>query len=386
MPTRTIRSIDVGAKQRQALAAMIEHRQAEIERRWLDLVRASIPGDKSKLTSTEIHDAMGDYLIKLAESLRQENQPNESRGGTVWADVAREHALTRVRLGFDIDQLVREFIVLRQVLMEFAETEKLLTSVEEVDRVTNLIESAISVAVRSYVASRDYEFRKMEAEHVAFITHELRNPLTTATMAASEVCRRLKDQPEYERLCKLLITSHKRLKELIETVLLTERLHAHKIEVVPEDTTLGAILEASLQSAIESARQKGIKLLLSANGKIPLHVDLSLTTSVIQNLVDNAVKYTDSGSVEIRVEEFAEEVIVHVHDHCRGISQEELKTIFEPFQRGHSHKPGTGLGLAIARRAVELQGGKIHAESNGQEGCHFWFNLPKFVRQKEKAA
>jgi len=68
---------------------------------------------------------------------------------------------------------------------------------------------------------------------------------------------------------------------------------------------------------------------------------------------------------------------VHVRDTCDGISKEEIRTIFEPFNRGTTGKSGTGLGLAIARRAVEAQGGTIQVESGEPSGCHFWITLPK---------
>ena len=89
------------------------------------------------------------------------------------------------------------------------------------------------------------------------------------------------------------------------------------------------------------------------------------------------MKFTDRGRVELKIETNASEVTVHVHDDCDGLSSEELRTVFEPFKRAKSDKAGTGLGLAIARRAVEAQGGRIGAESNGERGCHFWLTLPK---------
>jgi signal transduction histidine kinase len=97
----------------------------------------------------------------------------------------------------------------------------------------------------------------------------------------------------------------------------------------------------------------------------------------VQNLADNAAKFTDQGRVDIVVEDATSEIVVHVHDECDGLSCEELQTIFEPFKRGHQGKSGTGLGLAIARRAVEAHGKTIHAESHEGQGCHFWFGLPK---------
>ena len=81
------------------------------------------------------------------------------------------------------------------------------------------------------------------------------------------------------------------------------------------------------------------------------------------------------------VEPRREDVVFHVRDSCSGISEEDLRLIFEPFRRGHSGKAGTGLGLAIARHAVEAQGETIHVESAAGVGCHLWFTLPRVGRR-----
>jgi len=107
-----------------------------------------------------------------------------------------------------------------------------------------------------------------------------------------------------------------------------------------------------------------------------VYLDPGLTRSAIQNLVDNATKYTDSGEVDVTAEVECGHLVIHVRDNCAGISNEELATIFEPFKRGTSGKSGTGLGLAIARRAAEAQRGSIVAESATGHGCHFWLTLP----------
>jgi two-component system sensor histidine kinase TorS len=108
-----------------------------------------------------------------------------------------------------------------------------------------------------------------------------------------------------------------------------------------------------------------------------VEIDPTLTRSVIENLADNGVKYTEEGYFELAVDETPDAIVIHTRDSCHGLSSEELRTIFEPFQRGRTRQTGTGLGLAIARRAVEAQGGSIHAESPAAEGCHFWVRLPK---------
>jgi signal transduction histidine kinase len=86
----------------------------------------------------------------------------------------------------------------------------------------------------------------------------------------------------------------------------------------------------------------------------------------------------------VTVDDRDEEFVVHVRDTCEGISEEELRTIFEPFERGASGKSGTGLGLAIAKRAVQVQGGSIQAESREGGGCHFWITLPKCASKRQE--
>ncbi|MBI3543505.1 MAG: sensor histidine kinase [Deltaproteobacteria bacterium] len=377
------RPVPAEMDQRQALAEMIERHAGEIEARWLELVQQEIMKKRASVQPSELRDAMGDYLLRLAESLKRESTSDESRGAAVWGDVAREHAITRVRLGFDVAQLVHEFVLLRRVLVEFARMDELIPEGLQADSLTELIEAAISVAVHSYVESRDYEFRKLEAEHIGFLTHELRNPLATVSMAAAELCRRLNApaSSDESRLCQLMTAGHARLKSLIDTVLLTEKLQTFAVEVRPVELTLGQLLNEALQNATEVARNKGLKLQVVADANIALRVDRNLTISVIQNLVDNAVKYTDRGKVELRVDDLPDDVVIHVLDECPGIPPDELSTIFEPFKRGRSSKPGTGLGLAIAKKSVELQDGEIHGESLGDVGrglgCHFWFKLPK---------
>jgi signal transduction histidine kinase len=136
-------------------------------------------------------------------------------------------------------------------------------------------------------------------------------------------------------------------------------------------------MEGALEGAREIAADKGLAFNARYDPELRVRVDAELTHSAVQNLADNAVRYTDAGSVEVSVDVGREDWVIHVRDSCGGISQESLRTIFEPFERGATRKPGTGLGLAIARRAVEAQGGSVGAESPGPSGCHFWIRLPR---------
>jgi signal transduction histidine kinase len=353
---------------------MITARSEEIERRWLERVEARLHG--RVISPTELRNSMDAYLARLADGLRQRGTV-EAGGSSSWDNVAREHAETRVRLGFDIDQLVHEFIVLRQVLFEMIdEVHGQLVDVRQRGRLADLVEGAIAAAVKSYVTSRDYEPRKREAEHVGFITHELRNPLTTAVLGVHQLRREPAAGPRRDQTLDLVERNLRRISELIEGVLLVEG-GAHALKPKLTTMTLGELLEQPVSAAKLAAETKGIRFVALFDGDVVLHADPKLCASAIDNVIQNAIKFTDQGEVAISAEEKENEVALHVRDTGPGISAENLATIFEPFRRGSATKPGSGLGLAIARRAIEAQGGTIGVDSDGKSGTHFCLTLPK---------
>ena len=155
----------------------------EIINGWLDRVREDTERAGHNVNPSDLRDGIGDYLKNLADALR--NSESAEIGGTdAWKRVAKEHALTRVRLGFDIDQLVHEFVILRRVTQQIAIDP---SDGLQIVMLADLIDAAIATSVKSYVESRDYRTRQQEEEHLGFLTHELRNPLTTASLAASQL-------------------------------------------------------------------------------------------------------------------------------------------------------------------------------------------------------
>lgn len=358
---------------RERLRRIIEQRTEEIERRWLARVQQDIvkqPG----VELTLLRDGMPDYLIELTKVLGNGADPLDHRAESAWARVARDHGITRVRIGFDIGQLVHEFIVLRRTIQEVVREED--PSLGPADILAELLEAAIAVAVQAYVDARDFESRRAQAANVGFLTHELRHPLSAASLAAARLRRSA--TPEQESALAILDRGLHRLSELIDGVLMTEKLEAGEITIAPTQTTLGQLMEP-VETLRGPAEQKGLRFRTEYDPDLSLAVDVDLTRSVLQNLAENAVKYTDDGEVKISIKDAGDDVVVDVRDTCKGLSPEELATIFEPFKRGRTDKTGTGLGLAIARRAVEAQGGSIHAESPGSSGCHFSVRLPRYA-------
>lgn len=385
--TKRARKIDVaGDPLTVALGRAIRQRRNDVVECWLEQVKRDIarhPGT----SLTQLRDGLPDYLDALSSLLCSgediQTLSRDPKVASAWTDVAREHGITRVRIGFDIEQLIHEFVVLRHVLCSVVEEEG-VTSRGAETAIADLLEAGIEVAVKAYVEARDFESRRRQAEHIGFLTHELRSPLSAAMLATPQI--RSHAPPELTHRLDILDRNHEKLRTLIDSVLLTEKLEAGKVIAHPSPTKLGDLLESAVEAARMSASNKGLDFRTKYDPERVVEVDPNLTRSAIQNIADNAVRYTDRGLVEVTVDDLQSELVIHVRDTGQGLSPEELKTIFEPFERGRTHKAGTGLGLAIARRAIEAQGGQIGAESSEASGCHFWLRLPASVQQEPRSS
>jgi signal transduction histidine kinase len=357
----------------EALANAIRSSTHDILTEWQALVIREMP--PRDIDPREFLDAMGEFLGGVADSLAGEAPPQEE-GSTVWHAAASEHGVARVRQGFDIQELVREFAVLRRVLVRRAQQAQLLKDEALRERLLELFDGAVAASVKSYVDSRDYAARRTEAEHIGFITHELKTPLNAAVLAAGQLRRNLPQDPSIQRPLDLLDRSHRRLEKLIGDVLLVEKLEATR-KANPAEITLGDLLRDVLHDAEAASSAKGLAFEVAIDAGVLLSVDEGLARSAIQNVVENAVKYTDRGAVRVSSDVDSGEVKLHVWDNCPGLSPEELGIIFLPFKRGRSGKSGSGLGLAIAKRAIEACHGTIQVESSAGAGCHFWLTLPR---------
>ena len=362
------------------LGRLIEARTPEIERRWLEQVRKDV-AEAQGVELTQLRDGIPDYLSAMVRLLKDADlEQLTGNASSAWADVAREHGITRVRIGFDISQLIHEFVVLRRIISEVAGSDPDLPTSKSL--ISDIVEAAIAVAVKAYVDARDIEARRTQAESIAFLTHELRNPLTTAVLTTAKL--RGQARPEDVTLVETMQRNLGRLSELIDSVLLTQKLDAGQMVVAPADIELAPLLESALEAARKVAETKSLAFRANCDASLTARLDPVLTRSAIANLADNAVKYTDAGEVHVEVLDRRDEIVVNVSDTCPGLSPEELRTVFEPFKRGRSAKGGTGLGLAIARRAVEAQGGSIRGESPGTTGCRFSITLPKRIDGEAK--
>jgi CheY-like chemotaxis protein len=173
----------------------------------------------------------------------------------------------------------------------------------------------------------------------------------------------------------------KHLLDIINDILDFSKIEAGKMELHPHDFDLGSLVQDLI--IIFSGKCKDKNLELKSEGvhegqKIHVHAEAGKLRQVLVNLVGNGVKFTESGSVTLRVMPLAgEQFYFEVKDTGQGIRPEKLKTIFESFQQDEEgiKKGGTGLGLAIAKSIVSAMGSELQVESELNKGSRFFFTI-----------
>jgi signal transduction histidine kinase len=238
--------------------------------------------------------------------------------------------------------------------------------------------------IRAYESERSTadELRRLSAlraDFVSLVSHELRSPMAAVIGAARTLQGRWRELTPEQRQSFLALIGDEtsRLATLIDDVLDTSRIEAGTFSFTFSDVDLAELLRDVVVAA--ELAQDEVELTAEL-GTLP-HVrgDRERLRQVIQNLVDNAVKYSSAGG-RVRVHAAADDgyVLVDVVDDGPGIAPEDQELIFEKFGRssGGNPKPGTGLGLFIARSIAEAHGGSLGVESVPQRGSVFRLELP----------
>jgi signal transduction histidine kinase/CheY-like chemotaxis protein len=220
---------------------------------------------------------------------------------------------------------------------------------------------------------------------LASVSHELRTPMTVILGFTGALLRGAQGElnPEQKQSLERVQRNAKMLLGLINDVLDISKIEAGKMEITRETIEVRALLNQVQSDFAQAAAKKGLKLTTeTAQDLGRVTSDASRLTQILANLVGNALKFTDRGSILVRAEprEHDRWALI-VEDTGIGIPEEEQETIFEEFRQGepeeHHGRGGTGLGLAIARKVILALGGTISVESARGKGARFTVLLPR---------
>lgn len=266
--------------------------------------------------------------------------------------------------------------------------------IEDVNKMT----TGVLGVLRDITAEKQEENRR--SEFVSTASHEMRTPI-----AAIEGYLSLALNPKVAavdaRARNLLEKAHaatKQLSQLFVDLLTSAKAEDGRLASYPKIIELGEVLEQVVDAARFTAQKKGIELkyVLSSGNNIRgglvvrpffyVYVDPNRIREVVQNLVDNAIKYTADGSVTVALTGDNSVAQIQVSDSGVGIPEEDIPHLFQKFYRVDNSMTrsvgGSGLGLFISRKIVELYNGRIWVESQVGKGSTFFINLPRLTSEQ----
>jgi signal transduction histidine kinase len=330
------------------------------------------PGTAITVPGSILESVIQEGRTIYREDIAEERYPEEA--GLLALGV-RARVLAPLQLG---TRSIGALAISRKEPASFGEEELALVAL-----LGRLVATAVQ-NLRTYEAERATveELRRLSslrADFVSMVSHELRSPMAAVIGSARTLQARWRElRPEQrEAFLAVIADETTRLAALVGDVLDTSRIEAGTFGYRFDDVDLAEVLRDSVAAA--EIGQDEVQLTTELPTALPMvRGDAERLRQLVDNLISNAIKYSDSGG-EVRVEAGADDghVVVHVRDSGPGIRQEHHAQIFEKFGRAAgSAKPGTGLGLFLSRSFAEAHGGSLDVESTPGEGAVFTLRLP----------
>lgn len=245
------------------------------------------------------------------------------------------------------------------------------------------MENARQYADQVETSAKLREVDRLKSEFLASMSHELRTPLNSIIGFADVLLEGL-DGDLNERMeedVRLIRESGRHLRELIGEILDMSKIESGRMELRYEDVDLRQMAQDIMATAASLAQEKNLDMYLDLGDEIStIQVDRTRLRQILWNIMGNAIKFTEKGSVSLSMHDKGDRVLIAIRDTGIGIKEENTGIVFEQFRQidGGLNRAatGTGLGMPITKKLVELHGGDIWIESVYGQGSTFFFTLP----------
>jgi PAS domain S-box-containing protein len=245
---------------------------------------------------------------------------------------------------------------------------------EDVSEKKKLIEDLIAAKENAE------EMNKIKSLFFANMSHELRTPMI-GILGNAELLEMEIDNDEHLKMIQTIRRSALRLHETLNSILDISKIEVEGVQKSTRPVEINNVVGECINLFNAVAAEKGLEInFIKNNESIKINSDDNLLTKVLNNLLNNAVKYTDHGKIIIRTQLINNKARIEIEDTGIGIDPEYLNIIFEPFRQtseGYSRRyEGTGLGLTITKKFVEVLGGTISVVSTKDKGSIFIVDIP----------
>ncbi len=254
---------------------------------------------------------------------------------------------------------------------------------EELERVSSRL---ATTNVRLEAAYRKLQsLDKAKSEFLSIASHQLRTPLTAIKGYLSMIMEGRYGEVSDKAKEKMgdVYQSSERLIKLVNDLLNLSRIETGKMQLEPKEERIEDLVAEIVKDMHIVAEEKGIHLNFERpSTPLPeVFIDYDKIRQVILNIVDNALKYTTEGGVDIEIKKEKDSVLVIISDTGEGMTEEECSKMFQSFSRGSAgtilHTEGAGIGLYVSKRFVDMHKGKVWVESEGKgKGSTFYIKLP----------
>jgi signal transduction histidine kinase/ActR/RegA family two-component response regulator len=364
-------------------------------------------------TATRVHhDVLLDHLHALLKTLGHSLKESHHEETDQHRIPALIHGEQRWESGWSLSEVVRDFQILRLVILNFLEEslDRPLSG-REVQAIGLTLDESIAASITSYVSGRDAAIKEAEAaraeedkeiqrrlaeqaaalqeadrrknEFLAMLSHELRNPLAPIRNAAQILALQEAANSELQWVREVIERQVRQLNRMVDDLLDVSRITQGKFKLETEPVQLATVIAGALESSgsIITARQHRLHV-DCAPETFWVRGDLSRLIQVVANLLNNAAKYTEvGGEIWLSLKRAGQEAVISVRDTGIGIPANLLAHIFEPFiqedRLPDRANGGLGIGLALVRSLVDLHAGRVQAFSEGRgQGSEFVVHLP----------
>ena len=272
----------------------------------------------------------------------------------------------------------------QKILFRFADGKSLWFGLKAFPLINNYNNKKISHFITTYTVINEKNIKPVDEEKfnelntfVYKATHDLKGPLASITGLCT-MGLNLGNEPQTNKLFEMIRESTSRLDMLLNELLFLSKLEhgGQKFEIldIPE------IINQIIESYRYSVAFNNVKVTFNYERKSKITADYITVNSIIQNIIDNAIKYKNYGlpETEIKINTIDQEngILISIEDNGVGIPKEHLNKIFEMFYRANNFSKGTGLGLYIVKKSLEKIGGNINVESEEGKGSKFVIYLP----------
>ena len=365
------------------MAAALRVRTSRVLRRWENAVKKLLP-HADALTLHQLRDHLPQILDQTVDALAA----NHAAPLSELVEMTRSHGSLRFHQQFNVQELIVEYRVLRRILVE--EINRGLGGKMKVGQVIALnmgIDTALQHGVMAFINHQKEQLRaagEVQSRYLSYLSHDLRNNLNGCTLMLEVLRQRLAGLEGFAEDVQDISSVQRSVTETIagmDRILQAERLRREAIQPRVQSVDLHALVHDVARHASRQAEHKGLKLRLDVPPGVSVDSDRELITLVLQNLIGNAVKYSQHGTITVaarpRQDPGRDGWEIDVSDEGPGIAPHHRDRMFQAFSRGETHgQAGVGLGLAIANQAARLLGGRLSFESELDKGSVFRFSLP----------